>query len=164
MIIVVNVIELMVYWSLISNLWNHKRDDAYPSHDSWTARYGWSCINKLHIVNHFCMVTIIGQIKPWGSLETRTTRFIKRMEWVLSSLWVLIELGDIGVCREMICDIAKGSVNCSSSARCHICTSRYTGRDTWKQHRDNSKNTLEQNSNAIYQGNLEFNFLSLWVQ
>jgi len=24
----------------------------------------WSCINKLNIVNHICIVTIIGQIKP----------------------------------------------------------------------------------------------------
>jgi len=90
------------------------------------------------------METIIGQIKPWGSLKTRTTRFIKRMERVLSSSRGLIELGNLEVCREMICDIAKGGVNRSSSARCHIHKRGYTGCDAWKQHRDNSKNTLEQ--------------------
>ena len=51
------------------------------------------------------------------------------MERVLSSSQGLIELGDVGVCREMICDIAKGSVNRSSSARCDICKRGYTGRD-----------------------------------
>ena len=75
------------------------------------------------------MVTIIGQIKPRGSLETRTTHFIKCMKRVLSSSRGLIELGDIEVCQEMICDIAEGSVNCSSSARCHIRKHGFTGRD-----------------------------------
>jgi len=54
-----------------------------------------------------------------------------------------MELGDVGVCRDMICDIAKGSVNRSLSAHCHIRTSGYTGPDASKQHRDNSKNTME---------------------
>jgi len=66
------------------------------------------------------------------------------MEWVLSSARELNKLGNIGVCREMICDIAKANVNRSSSARCHIRKCGYTGRDAWKQHRDDSKNTLEQ--------------------
>jgi len=64
----------------------------------------------------------------------------------------------------MICDIAKGSVNHSSSARCHIRKRGYTDCDASNQHRDDSKNTLEQSSNAIFQGNLDFIFLSLWVQ
>ena len=42
------------------------------------------------------------------------------MERVLSLSPGVIELGDVGVCREMICDIAKGSVNRSSSGHCHI--------------------------------------------
>jgi len=29
----------------------------------------WSCINKLKIVNYFCMATTIGQIKLWGIIE-----------------------------------------------------------------------------------------------
>jgi len=103
----------------------------------------WSCINTLNIVNHFCMVTIIGQIKPWEALKTTTTRGIKCMERVLSSLKVQIHPSDVGVCREMICDIAKGSVNHLSSACCHIHKSGHTGRDAWTQHCDNLKNTLE---------------------
>jgi len=123
-----------------------------------------SCIKKLNIVNYFCMVTIIGQINPWGSLQTRTTWFIEPMEWVLSSLRGQIELGDTGLLWEMICDIASGIENCLSSARCHIRNSGYTGCDAWKQHCDNSKNTLENWSNAIFQWNLDFIFFSLWVQ
>jgi len=75
------------------------------------------------------MVTIIGQIKPWGSLKRRTTPFIERMERVLSSSQGQRELGDLGVCQEMICDSAKGGVNHLSSARCYIHQSGYTGRD-----------------------------------
>jgi len=66
-IIAVNVMELMVYWSMIWNAWDRNRNDAYPSHTGWTARYWSSCIIKLNIVNHFCMVTIIGPIQPWVS-------------------------------------------------------------------------------------------------
>ena len=66
------------------------------------------------------------------------------MERVLSSSRGLIELGNVGVGLEMICDITKGTVNRLSSARCHIRNSGYTGRNAWKQHRDDSKNTLEQ--------------------
>jgi len=65
------------------------------------------------------------------------------MEWVVSSLWEQIEWRNVGVWQEMICDIAKGSVNHSLSAHCHIRKSGYTGYDTWKQHHDDSKNTLE---------------------
>jgi len=36
-VIVVNVIDLMVSWSVISNGWIHNRDDVLPSHDGWTA-------------------------------------------------------------------------------------------------------------------------------
>ena len=90
------------------------------------------------------MVTIIGQIEPWGSLNIRTTHFIEHMERVLSLLRGQIELGDVGVCQEMICDIAKERVNCSSIARCHICKSGYTCCDALTQHRDDSTNTLEQ--------------------
>jgi len=110
----------MVHWTLISIVWNHNCNDAYPSHESWTAKYWWSYINKLTIVNYFCMITIIGQIKPWGSSKTYTTHCIKRIKRVLSWSWGQIQLGDKGVCREMICDIAKGSVNRSSSAHCHM--------------------------------------------
>jgi hypothetical protein len=110
------------------------------------------------------MVSIIGQIKPGGSGKTRTTRFMKRMGRVLSSSRELINLGNVGVCQEMICDIDKGSVNCSSGTCCHIRNHGYTGRDAWKQHCDDLKNTLEQESNAIVQGNLKFIFLSLWIQ
>ena len=61
----------------------------------------------------------------------------------------------------MICDIAKESVNRSSSADCHIRKSEYTGCDAWKHHCNNSMNTPEQWSNAIFQGNIHFFFLSL---
>jgi len=90
------------------------------------------------------MVTIIGQIQPWGSLKTIPKLFIKGMEGVLSSSCWQIELGDIGVCREWIWNIAKDSVKSSSSAYWHIYNSGYIGREAWKQHPDNSKNTLEQ--------------------
>jgi hypothetical protein len=66
------------------------------------------------------------------------------MEQVISSSWELIEWGDVGVCQEMIYDSAKASVNRSSSARCHIRKHGYSGHDAWKQHSDDSKNTLEQ--------------------
>jgi len=154
----------MVYWSLISNRWNHNCDDALPSRDSWTSNYWQSCINKLNIVNHICMVTIIGQIKPWGSCKTRTTRFIRHMEQVQSSLRWQFEFSDVEVCQEMNCKFAKWSVNRSLSAHCHIGKSGYTHRDAWKLQRNNWKNTLEHSSNAIFQGNLDFIFLSLGVQ
>jgi len=83
---------------------------------------------------------------------------------VVSSSQGLIKLGDVGVYREMICDIGKRTVNCSSSTGYHIRNSGYTGRDAWKQHHDDSKNTLEQYSNDIFQRNLDLIFLSLWVQ
>jgi len=85
-----------------------------------------SGINQLNIVNHFCMVTIIGQIKPWGCLKTRTTCFSQHWKRVQSSSWGQIELGDIQVSRETICNIAKESVNNSSSACGHIHQSGYT--------------------------------------
>jgi hypothetical protein len=103
----------------------------------------WSYMKKLNIVSLNCMVTIIGQIKPSGSLKTRTTWFIPHIEWVLWSSQEQTIFGEVGVYREMICDIAKGCVNHSSSACCHICKSGYTGSDGWKQHCNNSNNTLE---------------------
>jgi len=111
---VVNVTALTVYWSLISNPWNPNRDNAVPSRYSWTARYWRSCINKLNILNHFSILAIIGQIKPWGFLKSRTTSFIKCMKWVLLSSRGLIELGEVGVCSYMICDIGERSENHSS--------------------------------------------------
>jgi len=77
------------------------------------------------------------------------------MERVLASSWGQMESGKVGLCPEMIGYIAKGSVNRSWSARCHICKSGYSGSDAWKQHRDHSKNTLEQTSNATFQGNIK---------
>jgi len=117
-----------------------------------------SCINKLNIVNHLCMVTIIGQIMPWGSVKTRCICIIKCTEQVLSSSQRRIKLGYIGVYWEMICDISKGSANCSSSAGYHILKSGYGGCDSWKQHGCNSKHTLQYYGNAIFQGNLDFIF------
>jgi hypothetical protein len=38
-------------------------------------------------------------------------------------------LGDVRVCREMVCDIAKRCMNCLSSAYCNIRNSGYTGCD-----------------------------------
>jgi hypothetical protein len=90
------------------------------------------------------MVTIIDQIKSLGSLKSRTTNFIKRMESVLSSSPGLIELDDVEVGRERMCDIAKERVNQLRSARCNICNSVHTVDNAWKQHCDNSENTLEQ--------------------
>jgi len=101
-----------------------------------------SCNNKLNIVNHCCMGTIIGQIEPWGSLKTRTAQLIKRKERVLSIKRGSTELSNVGVCREMSCNIAKGSVNRSSSAS-HSSHGEYSSHDAWKQHRNNSKNSLE---------------------
>jgi len=75
------------------------------------------------------MVTIMGQIESGGSLITRTTLLIRCMERLLSSSRGQIKLSDVGVCRAMICDIAKRSVNRSSSACGHICKVGYTGHD-----------------------------------
>jgi len=102
-----------------------------------------SCKNKLNILDHFCIVTVIGQIKPWVIFKTTTICFIKCMESVLSSAWGQIELSDIEVCQEMIYDIAQGNVNHPSSARCHIHNSGNASCDAWKQHCDYSKNSLE---------------------
>jgi len=140
-IIVVNVIELMVYRCLSSNVWNQNHDNAYPSSQNWTARYWSSGIIKLNIVNNFSLVTISGQIMPWGSGKTWTTHFINQMKGVLSSLQGQIELQDIQACWITIFDIAKGSANYSSNAGCHNCKSGYTGRNTWKLHIDHSMNT-----------------------
>jgi len=65
------------------------------------------------------------------------------MEGVRSSSQGQIKSPDIDVCLERIFDIADGSVNRSSSARCHIRKSGHTDRYTWNQHRDNSNNTRE---------------------
>jgi len=86
------------------------------------------------------------------------------MERLLSSSRGPIKLHDVGVCEEIICDIAKGSVNRSSSAHCPIRSSGYTGHDIGNHHRDNSQNTLEEERKAVLEGNLDFIFLSLWVQ
>jgi len=110
------------------------------------------------------METVIGQIKLCRSLKMRTTRIIKCMERLLSSSRGPIEMGDVGVCRESISDIAKRSWNCSLSACCHIRKSRYTGPEAWKQHPNNSKMSLESKSNSIFLGNLDFIFFSLWLQ
>jgi len=74
------------------------------------------------------MVIIIGQIEPKGSLKT-TTLFIRRTELVLSSSRGQNKLFNVEACREMMCDIAKGSVNRSSSARCRFHKSGYTACD-----------------------------------
>jgi len=124
----------------------------------------WSCKNISTIMNHICMVSIIGHIKPWGSLKTRTTSFIKSTELVLWSLGEHSELSDVGVGWEIICDLGKGSVNHSRSACSHISKWGYVGRDVWKPHREHSKNTLNCRTNAIFRGNLNFIFLSLWEQ
>jgi len=49
---------------------------------------------------------------------------------------------------------------CELFIKCFLSHSQsgYTGHDTWKQHRDNSQNTLEQYSTAIFQGNYDFIF------
>jgi len=64
----------------------------------WTAKYWPPSINELNIANHFCMVTIIGQTKPWGSFKTRTTFFKKFMEQGPSASRGQIELRDLAVC------------------------------------------------------------------
>ena len=65
------------------------------------------------------------------------------MERVLSSSRGIIKFDDVGVSREISCDIPKASVNHSSSARGHFHKCAYTGCDAWKQHRNDWKNTLE---------------------
>jgi len=82
------------------------------------------------------------------------------MEQVVSASRGQIGLGHVGVCREMICDIANGSVNRSSSACCHIRKCGYSGCDTWQQHGINSQNTQECSSNAVLQRNL---ILFFWI-
>ena len=89
---------------------------------------------------------------------------IKRMEQVLSSRRGQINFVDHTVRWEMIRDITKDSVNCSSSAHCDNCKSWFTQRDAWKQHRKNPLKMLECQSNALFHGNLNFIFLSLLVQ
>jgi len=66
-----------------------------------------SSINTFNIMNHFCMVTIMGEIRPQAIFKTRTTHFIKGTELVLSRPRGDMELGNVGVCRAAICDIAK---------------------------------------------------------
>ena len=164
-LIVANVIELMVCWSLIPNAWNHNCDDALPSCDSLTTGWYWTILDQ-QIKYREPLRHGNFQWSNWvsGSLKIRSTHFIEHMEWVLSSSRRQIESGEIGACQVMICDIATGSVNCSSSAGCHIHNSGYAGSDAWNQHRDNSNNTLECSSNAKFQGNLYLIFVSLWVQ
>jgi len=79
-----------------------------------------SRITILNMMNHVYMVTIIGQIKPWGHFKRRTTCFIQHMEQVQSSLPGKMKFGDIRSSREMMSVIAKGCVNRSSSAHYHI--------------------------------------------
>jgi hypothetical protein len=157
-IIVVYLTEQLVYWSLIANGGSHNIDDQLSSRDIWTARYWRSWITTINIANHYCPITIISQIKPSGSLKTRTTHIIEFMKQVPLSSWGLIELGNKWVCREIICDIANSSVNISPSGQCYIPDCAYTGWDAWKQHRDDLKNTVEQSSNVIVQGNLDLIF------
>jgi len=64
-------------------------------------------IKIINIVNHFCTATIIGQIMPSVSSKTRTTHFIQCIEWRLSSSLEQITLANVGVCRDIICCIAK---------------------------------------------------------
>jgi len=33
----------------------------------------WNCINKLNITNYFCMVPMIGQIKPWRIFKNKNS-------------------------------------------------------------------------------------------
>jgi hypothetical protein len=106
------------------------------------------------------MVTIIGQIQPWGFLKTITKHFIEDIEGVLLSSCIEIKLGDVGVCQEWIWNIAKGSVKCSSSAYWHIHNSGYTGRKAWTQCCSNSINTPEQSSNTIFRSILNLMF---WI-
>jgi len=121
----------------------------------------WSSINKLNIVNHFCIVAIIGQIEPWWVVTTRTTHVIKHTEQVLSAWCGQIELRDFGVCSERIWDISKQYINYSLSASCRIPTSGYIGHDSEAKHHDNSKNTPECQSIGFFQGNFNIIFLSV---
>jgi len=75
------------------------------------------------------------------SCRTRTRGIIKCTKRVLSLFWDTMELGNMGVCRQMMCDLVQGHVNHSSSAHCHIHKHGYTGCDTWTQHYNNSTNT-----------------------
>jgi hypothetical protein len=129
--IVVNVMELLVYWSPVSHVWNQKYDDASFSQNGWTAREWPCCMNKSYLVNHICMVTNIGQIGPWWSLKQCTTHCVEHMDWLQSLSWGQMELDDIGVSQEMISGIGKGSVNCLSGVGCHIRKSGYIGCDAW---------------------------------
>jgi hypothetical protein len=74
-----------------------------------------------------------------------------------------MELSNLVVSWEMICDISKKSVYCSLSAPVPIDESGYTGPDAWNQYHNNS-NTLEYWSNTIYQGNHNFIFVYLLLQ
>jgi hypothetical protein len=146
-IIVVNVIEMMVYWSRISNTWELNRDDAWPSRYSCTAKYWWSGNNKLNILNHFHMVTIFDEIMPRGSLKTRTKHLIRCTEWQLLSSQGHIQLGNIAVCREMICDIGK-----EVWTVCHIRVATFAIVDTVVVTVENSiaiTQTTRWNSNAM---------------
>lgn len=68
---------------------------------------------------------------------------MKRIERVLLSMRGEIQLSDVGVWQETLCDIAKETVKCSSCAFCHIQKRGYTGRDACKQYCDHSMNTQE---------------------
>ena len=126
-----------------------------------TERY---CINKINIVKDCSVVTVIGQIKPWGIFKTKknmlheiyraSTSIIATMNpiwprWSMPRriLWYCQKKGEPFVWCSLL-----------------IGRSGWTGRDDWKQHCDNSKTMQESWRNAIFQGNLDFIFLSLWVQ
>jgi len=46
----------------------------------------WLCINKLNIVNHFCMLTIIDQINPWGIFKHKNYR----LHWMNGGSTIII--------------------------------------------------------------------------
>jgi hypothetical protein len=148
----------MVDRCLVSMEWNLDHDDAYPFRESWTTRYWQSCMNKLNILNHSCMVTIIGQIKPWGFLKPRTALFIERMEQEPSPWRALIKLGEVGLHLAMILDIPIAAASCSCSSHRHIWNCGYTWCDVCKPHRDDLKNILKHESNPTVLGNLDFMF------
>jgi len=70
-------------------------------------------------------------------------------------------MGNVGASQETMCNITKYSINCFSNADYLICRSGETGCNAWKQYDHNSRNTLEYQSNAQFQGNLGFIFMSM---
>jgi len=104
----------------------------------WTE---WSSINKLHLVNHFCIVIIIGQIMSWGVLKCKN--------YMLQSLNgastpTSTKTKQSGRCQSLLRgDLWYLQRKCELFVKCSLSHSQswYTHCYAWKQCCANTKNT-----------------------